>query len=140
MVLAEKKIYDTIPNELPASWVVSYLNTDKFTPRHVQVLRSKTNAGDKKLSSILNIAPKTFVSYTKDISKTKIDTKEHILLLISLIKHGAEVFGTEDGFNNWLDTKNIFLDNKKPLDFLNTISGIRLIDDRLVAIEYGDNV
>lgn len=140
MVLTEKKIFENIPKELRASWVVSYLSTDKFTPRHVKILRTKTNAGDKRLSSILSIAPKTFVSYTKDVSKIKIDTKEHILLLISLLKHGADVFGSEDGFNNWLDTKNVFLDNKNPLDLLNTISGIRFVDDRLVAMEYGDNV
>ena len=137
---AERKLFDSIPSDLDASWIVNYLIGNKFSPLHVQVLRNKTKTGDKQLSFMLNIAPKTFVSYTKDITKTKIDTKEHILLLIALIKHGGEVFGTEDHFNNWLDTHNVFLDYKKPLDFLNTISGIKMIDDRLVALEYGDNV
>ncbi|UZO79639.1 MbcA/ParS/Xre antitoxin family protein [Aquimarina sp. ERC-38] len=139
-MLAEKKIFNTIPGELDPSWVVSYLNTDQFTSGHVRVLRNKVKTSDKVLSSLLNLAPKTFVSYTKDISKIKIDTKEHILLLISLLKHGSEVFGSEENFSNWLDRKNVFLDNRKPISFLNTISGIRIINDRLIAIEYGDNV
>lgn len=140
MALKEKGIFEGIPSELQASWVINYLEKDKFTAGHVRILRQKSSAGDKRLSFMLNIAPKTFVSYTKDIAKIKIDTKEHILMLISLIKHGSEVFGSEEGFNDWLDIKNVFLNNRKPMEFLNTISGIRMIDDRLVAMEYGDNV
>lgn len=140
MVLAEKKIFDSIPSELEASWVVNYLANEKFSSSHIRVLRSKTSASDKTLSWILNIAPKTFSTYTKDISNAKIDTKEHVLMLISLIKHGIEIFGTSEDFNKWLEIKNFFLDNIRPLDFLNTISGIRMIDNRLIAMEYGDNI
>lgn len=140
MVLAEKKIFNNIPIVLESSWVVNYLENNKFTSGHVRVLRAKANTSDKILSSMLNLAPKTFVSYTKDVSKTKVDTKEHILMLISLLKHGSEVFGTEENFSHWLDTKNVFLNNRKPIEFLNTISGIKMVDDRLVAIEFGDNV
>ncbi|MGB5819059.1 MAG: MbcA/ParS/Xre antitoxin family protein [Saonia sp.] len=140
MMLAEKKIFESIPSELEASWVVNYLISEKFTSSHVRVLRSKTSASDKTLSWVLNIAPKTLSTYTKDVSNAKIDTKEHILMLISLIKHGIEIFGTSDDFNKWLETPNIFLDNRRPLDFLNTINGIRMIDNRLIAMEYGDNV
>lgn len=140
MLVDEKKIFKNIPISLEPSWVVNYLDKDQFTSGHVRVLRDKAKTSDKVLSSILNIAPKTFVSYTKDISKTKLDTKEHILMLISLVKHGSEVFGSEENFSHWLESKNVFLDNRKPLDFLSTISGIKMIDDRIMAIEYGDNV
>jgi len=131
---------DEIPMVLEPSWVVNYLDADKFTSDHVKLLREKAKSSDKVLSGILNLAPKTFVSYTKDVSKIKLDTKEHILMLISLIKHGSEVFGSEENFGQWLDRSNVFLDNRKPITFLNTISGIKMIDDRIVAIEYGDNV
>ena len=131
---------DEIPMVLEPSWVVNYLDADKFTSDHVKLLREKAKSSDKVLSGILNLAPKTFVSYTKDVSKIKLDTKEHILMLISLIKHGSEVFGSEVNFGQWLDRSNVFLDNRKPITFLNTISGIKMIDDRIEAIEYGDNV
>jgi len=140
MILAERKIFNNIPMELESSWVVNYLENNKFTSGHMRVLRAKANTSDKMLSSMLNLAPKTFVSYTKDVSKTKVDTKEHVLMLISLLKHGSDVFGSEENFSNWIDSKNVFLDNRKPIEFLNTISGIRMVDDRLVAIEYGDNI
>lgn len=140
MSVAENKLYDIIPPELGASWVVSYLERDQFSPGHVRILRDKAKTSDRTLSKLLNLAPKTFVSYTKDVSKAKVDTKEHILMLISLIKHGADVFGSEETFTQWLETKNVFLDNRCPMDFLNTISGIRMVDDRLTGMEYGDNI
>ncbi|MEO1010654.1 MAG: MbcA/ParS/Xre antitoxin family protein [Bacteroidota bacterium] len=139
-MLAEKKIFESIPSELEASWVVNYLSSEKFSPSHVRVLRSKTSANDKTLSWILNIAPKTLTTYTKDVSNAKIDTKEHILMLIALLKHGTAVFGSSEDFNKWLEVPNIFLDQRRPMDFLNTINGIKMIDNRLIAMEYGDNV
>jgi uncharacterized protein (DUF2384 family) len=83
---------------------------------------------------------RTFRDYRKPDSKFKANVKEHVLLLLSMIKHGNEVFGSRDGFDCWLDTTNFFFDNKKPKNFLNTVTGIRFVDDRLTAIEYGDNV
>lgn len=65
--------------------------------------------------------------------------KENILLILSLVIHGIEVFGTKEKFEQWLDTKNFYFDNKSPVSFLNTVTGIRFVNDRLTAIEYGDN-
>lgn len=140
MRYSNKKIIDEIPVAMEPTWVVNYLETDKFTSDHVKLLRKKAKSSDKVLSGILNLAPKTFVNYTRDVSKIKLDTKEHILMLISLFKHGSEVFGSEENFSQWLDRSNLFLDNRKPITFLNTISGIKMIDDRIEAIAYGDNV
>jgi uncharacterized protein (DUF2384 family) len=53
--------------------------------------------------------------------------------------HGIEVFGTKEKFEQWLNTENFFFDKKSPVSFLNTVTGIRFVNDRLTAIEYGDN-
>ena len=65
--------------------------------------------------------------------------KEHILLLLSLIKQGIQVFGTTQEFEQWLNTKNFYFDSKNPIVYLNTVTGIRFVGDRLTAMEYGDN-
>ena len=62
------------------------------------------------------------------------------MLLISLLEHGIDVFDTTENFDKWLLTENFYLDNNPPKDFLDTITGIKFIDDRLTAMEYGDNV
>ncbi|WP_245826382.1 MbcA/ParS/Xre antitoxin family protein [Spirosoma rigui] len=43
-------------------------------------------------------------------------------------------------FDQWLNRKNFFFDNKSPNSFLNTVTGVRFVDDRLTALEHGDNV
>jgi uncharacterized protein (DUF2384 family) len=60
--------------------------------------------------------------------------------LISLYQHGETIFENRKKFDQWLNTPNFFLDQKKPKEFLETISGIKIIDDRLTALEFGDNV
>ena len=140
-MLAKKNIIlDSIPTEIDPSWIISFLNENKFSVDYIQALKSLTKINNKILANILNITPKTFTSYSKDVSKVKIVTKEHILLLLSLMKRGYEIFGDNHDFNSWLDYPNVFLDNNKPIDFLNSISGIHFIDSRLTGIAYGDNV
>lgn len=73
-------------------------------------------------------------------TKLKPSTEEHILLYRFLYKHGIETFGHKDKFEDWLSSPNQFLDGRAPKDFLDTISGIHFISDRLTAINYGDNV
>jgi uncharacterized protein (DUF2384 family) len=43
-------------------------------------------------------------------------------------------------FERWLNQENFYFDNKRPVAFMNTITGIKFIDDRLTAMEHGDNV
>ena len=68
--------------------------------------------------------------------------KERLLIeRIQILKtRGIEVFGSENDFIDWLDSPNVFLEDKKPLEFLNTTSGIKLINSRLTGIQYGDNI
>ena len=47
---------------------------------------------------------------------------------------------TKEDFEHWLTTPNILLDNKAPMDFLDTVSGLKFIDNRLTAMEFGENV
>jgi uncharacterized protein (DUF2384 family) len=70
----------------------------------------------------------------------KVNVKEQVLLLLSLIKHGVEIFGSMKEFESWLNQENFYFDNKSPVSFLNTITGIKFIDDRLTAMQYGNNV
>ncbi len=92
------------------------------------------------LARWLNITPRTFKNYLDKGNITlKENLREHIIMVLALYKHGAEVFGNIPDFETWLSEKNILLSSKAPSDFLDTISGIRFIDSRLTAIEYGDN-
>ena len=117
-----------------------YLRQNNINWRYFNYLKEMTTLNDEIISTWLNINSKTLRTYRKPESVSKDNIKEHLVLLISLYKHGTAVFETKENFDKWLLVENYFLDNKAPKNFLETISGIQFIDDRLTAIEYGDNV
>lgn len=129
-----------IPYRISDSEVLYILKTEDVNWKYVSFVKDLSNIKDELLSDWLNVNVKTFRSYKKNNSQLKENLQEQVILLISLYKHGLEVFGEIDDFNKWLETANFFLDNDKPINYLKTITGIRYIDDRLTAIEYGDNV
>ncbi len=54
-----------------------------------------------------------------------------------LNKYGIEVFGKQDNFNVWLNTKNIALGGIKPKELLDSSFGIQILKDELTRIEQG---
>lgn len=132
-------LLEDIPVTADPAWVIGFLDDGSFGIHHVDALKKISGANNTELSEILGVTPKTFNTYAKDSSKIKIDTKEHILLLLSLMKKGSEVFEGQKEFNEWLHVPNVFFDGREPVEFLNTISGIKFIDSRLTGMGYGDN-
>jgi len=105
---------------------------------HLQFLKDKTGATDDTIASWLNVNVKTYRSYRGKGVTLKPDVKEHLIILTAVVNHGLNVIGSE-GFGKWLHTDNFMLGGQKPSDLFNTNSGVRLVDDRLTGIEYGDN-
>lgn len=129
-----------VPYSISDTEVLTFLQTKDINWQYVNAIKRLTDFNDEALSDWLNISVKTFRSYKQSENKFKENIKEHILLLLTLIKHGIRVFGTAKQFNHWLNAGNFYLDGKSPINFLNTVTGIRFINDRLTAMEYGDNV
>lgn len=144
-MVTTKKSYETailerIPSKINDSEILNLLYTTDINWKYVDVIKSYTAFNDDVLSDWLNISVKTFREYKKPESIFKENVKEQVLLLLSLFKHGKEIFGTVKEFESWLNQENFYFDNKSPVTFMNTITGIKFIDDRLTAMEYGDNV
>lgn len=136
----ESAILDKVPNHINDGEILHLLYSTDITWKHVNTLKTLTNFNDVVLSDWLNISVKTFREYKKPKSIVKENVKEQVLLLLSLMKHGATVFGSVKEFETWLNQENFYFDEKSPVFFLNTITGIKFIDDRLTAMQYGDNV
>lgn len=132
-------IAEDLPKLLDDSEVLNYLQTKDIGWKHVNAIKQLTGYSDEVISDWLNISVKTLRTYRQPAGSFKGKVKENILLILSLVLHGIEVFGTKEKFEQWLDTKNFYFDNKSPVSFLNTVTGIRFVNDRLTAIEYGDN-
>lgn len=144
MISAKKNfantILESVPRHINDSEILHLLYATDINWKHVDAIKTYTQFNDDVISAWLNISVKTFREYKKPKSVFKENVKEQVLLLLSLIKHGVEIFGTVKEFDSWLNHENFYFDNKYPASFLNTITGIRFVDDRLTAMEYGDNV
>lgn len=137
---ARNVTFKEIPGQINDSEILHFLYTEDINWKHVDAIKQLTGFTDDVLSDWLNISVRTFREYRKPESSFKENVKEQVLLLLALMKHGVKVFGSIKAFDQWLNTGNFFFDNKPPTTFLNTVTGIRFVDDRLTAMEYGDNV
>ena len=131
---------EAVPRDINDGQILHLLYSTDIDWKYVNAIKTFTEFNDDVLSDWLNVSVKTFREYKKPKSVFKGNVKEQVLLLLSLFKHGAEVFGTVKEFDKWLSQENYYFDNKNPMSFMNTITGIKYVDDRLTAMEYGDNV
>lgn len=136
----DRDILEEVPGQINDSEILYFLHTKEVNWKHLNAIKNLTAFNDDIISEWLNLSVRTFREYRKPDSIFRENIKEHVLLLLALIKHGIEVFGSPQRFDNWLNTKNFYFDNEKPEAFLNTVTGIKFTDDRLTAMEYGDNV
>lgn len=63
---------------------------------------------------------------------------EKLLKSFALFDKGTEIFGSAKSFHQWLSTPAYGLGNQLPFDLMDTITGIRLIEEELIRIEFGD--
>lgn len=136
----QQKLIDELPPIHDFSRFYFYLRSSQRDKEYMGILSRISGLNHNILADWLNISPKTFRNYKNNPHlELKENTKEHLLSLISLYKHGIEVFGNKESFEAWLLLKNPLLDDQAPLDFLDTISGIKWIDNKLTSMEYGEN-
>lgn len=86
---------------------------------------------------ILEISPKTLYMYRHSDKNLPVRFSEQILKLGELYKKGIELFGTSEKFNKWIQSESYGLGNLKPIDIMNSVTGIDLIYEELIRIEFG---
>ena len=63
---------------------------------------------------------------------------EKLLKSFALFDKGTSLFGSAEGFHEWLNLPAYGLGNQIPFELMDTITGISLIEEELIRIEYGD--
>jgi putative toxin-antitoxin system antitoxin component (TIGR02293 family) len=128
-----------LPTSMSNQYIIQQMNAGTVDYTYLQAIKDISNLPDGTLSTLLDVTPKTLKTYITGKSNFKESTQEQVLLLLNLYKHGFHVFSSEINFQQWLERPNFYLDQKKPLEFLVSKSGITFIDDQLTAIQYGEN-
>ena len=86
---------------------------------------------------VFDISLKTMMRYQKDNKKLNPRNSEIALKLMNLFRKGIEIFGTMISFMSWLNKEAYGLGDKLPINLMNTNTGIDLIEEELIRIEFG---
>ncbi|MFC3560651.1 type II RES/Xre toxin-antitoxin system antitoxin [Pedobacter jamesrossensis] len=81
---------------------------------------------------------KTIQNYAIQDLKLDASLSEKLLKSFALFKKGIEVFGSASAFHQWLNTSAFGLGNQIPFSLMDTFTGITLIEEELIRIEFGD--
>ncbi len=135
----EEPMLSYIPSRIDHAATLGLIRNNKAGYQHFKAIKDITSFTDEKIAGWLDISVKTYRTYTKPDAQIKDSIKEHALIILSLIRHGAEVFGGVKNFLQWLEGENFYFDKKAPITFMHTGSGMKFIDNQLTGMEYGDN-
>lgn len=95
-----------------------------------------TGATQFDVAQILDLTEPTLRKYIKEGKELNTGLSEHILQLFELFDKGMDTFGSLEEFKRWLPQNNIGI-GARPIDLLDTITGISMVMNELQRIDYG---
>lgn len=132
--------------EMPYVRRPRYEDDISFLKRSKEGLSAKTALDFLELSGIshdqfqyvFKTTVKTIQNYAAKQLVLDAALSEKLIKLLALFELGAGVFGGATYFNQWIHTKAYGLGYMVPLEMMETITGIKLIEEQLLRIAYGD--
>ncbi len=126
-----------IDQDIRTDFDIIKAGTAGITKASIDELTSYIGVSKKSMAEdILNVSIKTLER--KD-PKDKLDkrTSSHALEIARVMQHAFEVFEDEEKARKWLNRENRALNGSKPVQLLNTLTGINMVNDILTRIEEG---
>lgn len=90
------------------------------------------------IAGMLSLSTKTLDRYRVSGKHLNPSSGEMILKLYSLVKKGEELFGNTEEFGKWIEKPAYGLGFKVPKELMKSTSGVDLVMEELIRIEYGD--
>lgn len=87
------------------------------------------------LAAAIDLSVRTLQRYAPE-QRLKADATDRLVQLAILYAEGFDLFG-EEKFRHWMESPILALGHRKPIEFITTMTGIRLLRDILVRIEHG---
>jgi putative toxin-antitoxin system antitoxin component (TIGR02293 family) len=118
--------------------IVKELSTDKESYILLGEIEEITRLPLKTLAvQIYDVTPKTLASYRTKGRHFPRRMTEVSIKLKDLYKKGIEIFSNPARFNTWLSRESAGLGHMQPLDLMGTSTGIDLVYEELLRIEFG---
>ena len=87
------------------------------------------------LAAAVDLSVRTLQRYAPE-QRLKADATDRLVQLATLYAEGFDLFG-EDKFRRWMESHLPALDGGRPVDFITSTVGIRVLRDIIGRIEYG---
>ena len=127
-----KTIKSKVHNELD----LILLTRAGLPKKSLDTLSGKLGISMERLSRLLNISLRT-LQRKKDTDHLSIHVSEQILAIAEVVIRGIEVLGSQQSLEIWLHSQLAFLNNRKPIDIMDTTIGTQLLLKILGRIEHG---
>ncbi|WP_143959860.1 antitoxin Xre/MbcA/ParS toxin-binding domain-containing protein [Litoribacter populi] len=105
--------------------------------RRFDDLLQKSGLQKQVLAALMGLDPRTIDNYRKQAKKFGSLEGELLLKLDGLFDFGQGIFESKEAFLEYINTPAYGFDNKKPIDFLNTFTGVELVTQALHRIAHG---
>ena len=129
---------DISPLSFSRQHIINQLNSNKKSDVILERFMKLSGMPNKVLAEqVLEINPKTLLSYRNSKKDLPVRIFEHILKLEQLFEKGIELFETSEKFIRWLKSDSFGLGYTKPISLINSITGINIVFDELIRIEFG---
>jgi putative toxin-antitoxin system antitoxin component (TIGR02293 family) len=144
--ITEPKVSEMMFNELIGIYQPQYLNQISLLTSSKKGLSAKaaldfisiSGFSKEEFQETFKTTVKTIQNYATNDLKLDAALSEKLLKSFALFDKGVEVFGSGYAFHQWLNTPSFGLGNQVPFDLMDTITGIELIEEELIRIEFGD--
>jgi putative toxin-antitoxin system antitoxin component (TIGR02293 family) len=105
--------------------------------RKFDMLLEKSGLQKQVLAGLLGLDPRTIDNYRKQNKKFGALEGELLIKLDNLFMFSGSIFQSMDDFRQYLEVPAYAFDQRKPIDFLNTCSGVDLVMQALQRIAHG---
>jgi putative toxin-antitoxin system antitoxin component (TIGR02293 family) len=125
-----------MPNEPVSGFDFLTASSKGITKQSIVNLADIMEIPMKDIATLLNVSYKTLGR------KRKTDLLDSLASSLSIeiantFAHGLAVFEDQHKLNRWLNKENRALENKKPIELLNTPTGINMVNAVLTRLEEG---
>ena len=103
-----------------------------------QLMRGFTIIAEKELLGVLGITARTIQRRAASVHKTlDPNASDRALRLMWVTSQAIDVLGSQEAAERWLSTSAMGLDQRKPIDLLQSSEGTDLVKTLLTRMDYG---
>ncbi|HEV7602384.1 MAG TPA: antitoxin Xre/MbcA/ParS toxin-binding domain-containing protein [Bradyrhizobium sp.] len=90
------------------------------------------------LEKAIGISPRTFQRRMAEPTKRlSLMQSGRTWKFVEILARATAIFGSQEDAENWLERNAIGLEQRRPIDLLQTPAGVELVEEHLTRLEYG---